>query len=252
MVAQRLAKGPRRLTHSIHNRWKNIVIVDEVWCFMSHVNGRRRIFYEFAEKRAREAGRKFVYRSIHVALCSSRESALLAPLPSVSSLPMQKSTPTPTSILKKFSSPFSKRTSPRLFGKDANFSVPHHDSARAHTAAATVQWLENFGHNFIPARNWPTDSLDLSPIDSSVKRIFKRRLWKRKAHNVKGLKRAMGHEWSKVSISVLKPFLPGNPVWNLQFRVMAFKLNTCRNFLNHFAGWKKRNKVGHKDVAHSL
>ena len=80
----------------------------------------------------------------------------------------------------------SEKDIPRLFGKDANSAMLHHDSARAHAAAATAQWLENFGYNLIPARNWPTDSPDLSPMDYSLNEIFKRRLWKQKARRVKG------------------------------------------------------------------
>ena len=44
MVAQRLEKDPRLLKHLIHGRWRNVVNIDEVWCFVSHVNGRRRTF----------------------------------------------------------------------------------------------------------------------------------------------------------------------------------------------------------------
>ena len=60
-------------------------------------------------------------------------------LPSVSSLPTQKSTPTFAST---FFKPLFEKDNLCLLGKYANFVVPHHDSVRAHTAAATVQWLE--------------------------------------------------------------------------------------------------------------
>ena len=138
--------------------------------------------------------------AIHVKLCSSRALVHLVPLPSISSLLTQKSMLTSAST--KFSSPFSKKYISRLLGKDANFDARHHDSARVHMASATVQWLENFGYNYISARNWPANSLDLSPIDFSVNGIFKLRLWKRKARNVKGLKSAMRQKWSKVTVDI--------------------------------------------------
>ena len=47
-----------------------------------------------ARKKAKKAGGKLVCRSIHVALCSSREWTPLVPLPSVSSFPKQESVPT--------------------------------------------------------------------------------------------------------------------------------------------------------------
>ena len=93
--------------------------------------------------------------------------------------------------INKVLKPLFQKDIPCLFRKDASSAMLHHDSPRAHTAAVTVQWLENFGYNFIPARDWPANSPDLSPMDYSVNGIFKRRLWKRKARSVKELKRAM-------------------------------------------------------------
>ena len=72
----------------------------------------------------------------------------------------------------------------------------------AHTAAATVQWMESFGYFFIPVQDRPANSPDLSPMDCSVNGIFKRRLWKRKARSVKRLKRAMRQKWSNVSVDL--------------------------------------------------
>ena len=87
---------------------------------------------------------------------------------------------------------------PRLFGKDTKFAVLHHDSAPAHKAAATVQWLESHD-NFIPEQDWCANSPDLSPMDYSINGIFKQGLWKRKAQDINELKRAMRQEWSSIS-----------------------------------------------------
>ena len=83
-----------------------------------------------------------------------------------------------------------------LFGRVTSYAVLHQDSAwsRLHKAAATVQWLENFGQNFIPLRDWLANSPDCSPVDYPVNRIFKSWLRKRKARSVKGPKRAMRQE----------------------------------------------------------
>ena len=78
-------------------------------------------------------------------------------------------------------------------------AVLHHDSAPAHKAAATVQWLESHGYNFIPEEDWCANSPDLSPMDYSINGIFKQGLWKRKAQDINGLKRAMRQEWSRIS-----------------------------------------------------
>ena len=50
MVAQRPAKGSCLLKRLIHHRWRNIVGIDEAWCYVSHVNGRRKMFHEFCGK----------------------------------------------------------------------------------------------------------------------------------------------------------------------------------------------------------
>ena len=85
MVVRRL-----KSKHLIYNKWRNFVSVDEAWCICDVWIDGARCLMSFAEKRARKAGGKFVYRSIHVALCSSQESAPLVPLLSVLSLPTQK------------------------------------------------------------------------------------------------------------------------------------------------------------------
>ena len=88
---------------------------------------------------------------------------------------------------------------PRLFGKDTKFAVLHHESAPAHKAAATVQWLESHGYSFIFEQDWCVNSPDLSPMNYSINRIFEQGLWKRKAQDINRLKRAMRQELSRIS-----------------------------------------------------
>ena len=51
----------------------------------------------------------------------------------------------------------------------------------------------------IPEEDWCANSPDLSPMDYSINGIFKQGLWKRKAQDINGLKRAMRQEWSRIS-----------------------------------------------------
>jgi hypothetical protein len=85
-----------------------------------------------------------------------------------------------------------------MFGSRAHLVVLHHDSAPAHKASATVQWLEA-NYNFIPAGDWPANSPDLSPMDYAINGIFKHRLWKKKTRNLARLMRAMKEEWKNIS-----------------------------------------------------
>ena len=73
-------------------------------------------------------------------------------------------------------------------------AVLHHDSVSAHKAKKNVQWLEAHGCKFIPESDWPANLLDLSPMDFSINSISKRRLWKRHARDLTGLKAAMLEE----------------------------------------------------------
>ena len=156
-----------------------------VICHMWMEDGR--FFMSFAENRARKDAGKFVYRSIHVEWCSSRESAPLVPLPFVLSLPKQKSTPTSTST--KFSRHFSKRKSPA--------APRQRPSARGRGHRPTTRkFLLQFHSCFVTFCLWiPSETYD-------------------KSHGL--------------------------------------QTEHLKSFFIHFVGWKKRNKVGHKDMAHSL
>ena len=187
------------------------------------------------KKEPEKLERKFVYRSIHVEL--SRESTPSVSLPSVSFLTTQKSTPPSTST--KFSSPFSRKDIPCVFGKDAYFAVLYHDSARTHTAAATVQWLENFGNNFILH--------EIGPLTLPICRPWIIRWMEFSSVDFGSGRHAAWSDWNGpcarsgqkcLLISVGKRFLSGNPVWNFWFRVVAFRLNTWSNFFIIFSGEK--------------
>ena len=243
MVAQRLEKGPRLRKHFIQNRWRNIVSIGEVWCYFVTCEWMVEGFLWVSRKEFGKTGGKIVYRSIHGDYVRRGNERLWSHChlfrPSRCKSYHQV-------LHQQVLKPLLENKIPRLLGEDANSAVLHHDSARAHTAAAPVQWPE-ISACFIPARDWLAYSPNLSPMDYSVNGIFKRRLWKRKARCVKWPKQyASTVNWSGqeyLSISVLKHFLPGNPVWNFCFRVMAVRQNTWSHFFIYFLGRKKRNKI---------
>ena len=211
------------------NNWRNIVSIDKFWRQMSRSEWMGGDLIQVSQKLILcQTGRKFVYKSIDVELCLSRESAPLAPLPSVAFLQTQKSTSTSTST--KLSSPFSKRTISVCLGKTPILPCCT-TTAFDHTAAATVQWLENFGKNFIPERDWPADPPEFSPKDYSVNRISSADFGSERHPAWRDWHRPCARSGQKcLLISVLKRFLPGNPVWNLCFWVMTFTWNTWSHF----------------------
>ena len=60
----------------------------------------------------------------------------------------------------------------RLYGDRAKDVWFHMDSAPAHVAAQTVQWLNDNQVTFIPAADWMSNSPDLAPTDFGVSGNF--------------------------------------------------------------------------------
>ena len=46
-------------------------------------------------------------------------------------------------------------------------------------------------------------------MDFSINGIFKKRLWKHRARNLEGLKRAMKQKWSKISLDLCRRTMDG-------------------------------------------
>ena len=153
--------GKRKILHECRGERK----------ILHEFRGKRKILHECRGKKRLEE--TFLYKSIHVEFFCRGNQCLwfLTAIRFIFYPPPTKQKSTSSSEWTKFSSHFSKKDILCLFGKDAISAVLHHDSSRAHAAATTVQWLENFGYNFIPLRDWPTNSPNLSPMDYSVNGI---------------------------------------------------------------------------------
>jgi hypothetical protein len=197
MVDQRVLKGPRLLEWIKGNKWKNIVTIDEAWVYMSHVNGHRKIFYQRRGKESPQSFQKY-WRQKH-----PKGVMFVAGISSVGRTAI-RFVPPRTKVnswyyVNKVLKPLFRKDIPKLFGSRAHLVVLHQDSAPAHKATATVQWLKANGYKFIPAEDWPANSPDLSPMDYAINGIFKQRLWKRKARNLRGLIRVMKEEWKNIS-----------------------------------------------------
>lgn len=215
MVAQRLEKGPEFLKLIWRKKWMNIVTVDEAWVYMTHVNGKRRVYYQFRGERSPESWTK-IWKQKHpagvmfVAGISSRGPTGIYFVPPRTKINAQ-------SYIDLFLKPLFKKDVPRLFGKDAKNVVLHQDSAPAHVARKTYKWLADNRIKFIPNKKWPSNSPDLSPMDYAINGIFKRRLWLRKARGLQGLKRVMRDEWSKLSVSLCQRVLAS---WEKRVKMM--------------------------------
>ena len=137
MVEQRLQKGPRLLQHLQGRKLTNIVSIDEAWCYMSHVNGRRRVFYQFRGQQSPRSFLKYWRKKkprgvMFVAGISWRGTTAIRFVP-------QHTKVDADFYINKVLRPLFRKDIPRLFGKARNMAVLHHDSAPAHKAKKTVQ-----------------------------------------------------------------------------------------------------------------
>jgi len=62
-VRQRWDRGPGFLRYIAGNNWKKVLTVDEAWVYLTHINGIRRIYYEFRGERTEESWTKFWKKS---------------------------------------------------------------------------------------------------------------------------------------------------------------------------------------------
>ncbi|OQV15052.1 hypothetical protein BV898_10811 [Hypsibius exemplaris] len=117
-VAQRVLKVPWLLEHFKEGKWRYIVSIDETWRYMSHVNGRQRIYYNFREQESSQSWLK------HCRLRSSQQKSQFFLLYEAC----------PEAAVQK--------DIPKLYGTDAKHVALHHDSAAAHTALDTFRSLQ--------------------------------------------------------------------------------------------------------------
>lgn len=77
------------------------------------------------------------------------------------------------------------------------------DSAPAHRAKKTQEWLERNVPEFIPYDKWPSNSPDLNPMDYSVWSILEQRVCCKRYTLIKSLQHALQVEWERISRDTL-------------------------------------------------
>ena len=215
--------------------WWSVVCV-------SLVNGRKEIFYEFCGKKKPENWRKNCVKK------HSRGIMFVAGISAYGLTAIRSIPPDAKVNAKFFIDKVLKPFSPVCLGRMP--ILPCGTTTAPDRTRPTGQWLEKFRLRFfflhgigpltlLICRPWIIRWIEFSSADFGSERHWN------------GPCAMSGQKCLLISVS--KRFLPGNPVRNLCFRAMAFRLNPWSHFLIYFVGWKKkRNKVGNKDVAHSL
>lgn len=77
------------------------------------------------------------------------------------------------------------------------------DSAPAHKAKTTQQWLENNVPEFIRSSEWPPCSPDLNPLDFGLWSILESNACRVRHRNIDELKQALSESWDKIPQSVI-------------------------------------------------
>ena len=77
------------------------------------------------------------------------------------------------------------------------------DSAPAHRARATVEFLERETPQFISPLPWPPNSPDLNPVDYSVWSILQEKVYKTCITDLDDLKHRIRTEWAKLDHAVI-------------------------------------------------
>lgn len=80
--------------------------------------------------------------------------------------------------------------------------VLQQDSAPAHRARATVEFLTRETPEFIPPELWPPNSPDLHPVDYSVWGILQERVYRTRVADLDELKRRLQTEWANMDHSI--------------------------------------------------
>ncbi|OQV11956.1 C-type mannose receptor 2 [Hypsibius exemplaris] len=177
---RRLDRGPRFLCYVNGRKWKNVIIIDEAWMYLTDINGIRKIYYNFRGERAnfwKEPYPKGVMFVADVCYRAKKRDLLC-----------QARSKNQQSVLHPFRSHFSTESYIRkLFpGELIEKVVFHHDSAPAHSSGIIQEWLRNSGIKFIPKEHWMGNSPDLAPMNFCVNRLFKWELLDHAATTVAG------------------------------------------------------------------
>lgn len=78
------------------------------------------------------------------------------------------------------------------------------DSAPAHKAKMTIEWLEQHVPNFIPPSEWPPNSPDLNPLDFSVWGVLQEKVNATPHSDLESLRLALVKAWNELDDTYLR------------------------------------------------
>lgn len=181
-----------KLYRSLANgRYKNVITTDEAWFHLADFNKPRTTFYSkigMVVPTARRPPHHSKGLMAWAGVSSNGKTRLrwVEPGAKINS----------EYYINRVLKPFIKNDVHTLY-PDGNF-IFHQDSAPAHKAASTVQFLEKSGINFIREKDWMPCSPDAAPMDYGIWNWMKERIKDRRARTLKGLKKIVEQVWSEL------------------------------------------------------
>lgn len=171
-----------------NEKWMDYVTSDEVWFYLTDVNGKREVQYIEREKS----------RSTAEVFCHVSHPKGIMVWAAISSKGIFK--PIFVEPGAKINASYYISNVLKPFIKEIHQKFPkwkfvfHQDSAPAHTAKRTLDFLKMKKMKFIPAVEWMPNSPDAAPCDFFLWGYLKSRLKKYQIFTIDGLKRAICKE----------------------------------------------------------
>lgn len=181
------------------DRWRKVITSDEAWVYLSDTGRKRSVQYISRDKSRREAEVKVHVANprgimVWVAMSASGVSRplFIEPGAKINAEYYQQ----------KVLRPFFSRDVTKMYPNDAYLF--HQDSAPAHTAKSTIQWLKSHKVPFIPPEKWMPSSPDASPCDYFLWGHLKAELNKKAPRSVEGLKTAIADALRKIPLAMIQ------------------------------------------------
>lgn len=222
---ERSLKLYRRLSGG---RYKQYITTDEAWFYLSNFKREKNTFYSKIGLRQRTPTRRPLQHSkglmAWAGICSRGRTKLR--WVDVGAKVDAKY------YIDRVLKPFLKKDAPSLY-PEGNF-IFHQDSAPAHRAAITQDFLSDRGINFIKADEWIPCSPDASPMDFGVWSWMKSRLKYKKVRTLLGLKKAVQKVWTELPQNLIDNVLKSWPKRVYQiYKAKGFQIEHLRKKKSH-------------------
>jgi hypothetical protein len=98
------------------------------------------------------------------------------------------------------------------------------DSAPAHRARETIEYLSRNAPYFIGPEIWPPNSPDLNPVDYSIWSIMEQRVYQRRIQNTDELRQCLVSVWNNILLTL--QLISGDVAWQKVYVKKEVILNT--------------------------